>query len=100
MLPHVQLFNARAVSARLKDIAEAMGVDVNDMNNSEGARACITAIKNLSVEIGIPENLSVLKVNPADIHLLAENALKDACALTNPVQGSLEDVINIFRSAM
>ncbi|HBC0039988.1 TPA: L-threonine dehydrogenase [Salmonella enterica] len=100
LLPHVQTFNAKAVSGRLKDIAEAMGVYVRNMSNEEGAKACITELKKLAADVGIPAGLSALNVHPDDFPRLAGNALKDACALTNPVQGEVEDLVGIFRSAM
>ena len=35
-----------------------------------------------------------------DFTTLATNALKDACALTNPRVGTLEEVIEIYRSSL
>ncbi len=35
-----------------------------------------------------------------DIPVLAANALKDACGLTNPIQATQEEIEAIFRSAM
>ena len=76
-----------------------MGVDVSQMSDEEGARACIDRIKELSISVGIPTGLSTLGVKKEDFTTLATNALKDACAATNPVTGSLEDLIQIFENA-
>lgn len=100
LLPHVQEYNLPKCAARLKDIAKAMNVNVDHMSDEEGAKACIAAIRSLSKDINIPANLTELKVQEKDIPTLTANALKDACALTNPRQGNAEEVIAIFKSAM
>ena len=100
LLPHVQEYNLPKCAARLKDIAKAMNIGVSSMNDEEGAKACIAAIRSLSKDINIPANLTELKVQEKDIPTLTANALKDACALTNPRQGNAEEVAAIFKSAM
>ncbi|NBN61438.1 L-threonine dehydrogenase [Proteus sp. G2639] len=100
LLPHVQAYNIQAVAGRLKDIAQAMGVDVSAMSDEQGAKACIEEIRKMAKDVGIPAGLKELGVKEEDFKTLAENALKDACAITNPVQGSESDVIELFRQAM
>ncbi|MDG5898400.1 L-threonine dehydrogenase [Shewanella xiamenensis] len=100
LLPHVQEYNAKVVPHRLKDIAKAMGVDVANMTDEQGAAAAITAIKALSVAVNIPENLTLLGVKAEDIPTLAENALKDACGFTNPKQATHEEICQIFTNAL
>ncbi|MBG5949860.1 MULTISPECIES: L-threonine dehydrogenase [Proteus] len=100
LLPHVQAYNIQAAAGRLKDIAQAMGVDVSAMSDEQGAKACIEEIRKMAKDVGIPAGLKELGVKEDDFKTLAENALKDACAITNPVQGSESDVIELFRQAM
>lgn len=100
LLPYVQEYNAAVAAARLKDVAKAMGVAVDGLNDQEGAKAAISAIKALSKAVNIPENLTVLGVKEADIPLLADNALKDACGFTNPKQATHEEICQIFRNAL
>ncbi|ESE40090.1 L-threonine dehydrogenase [Shewanella decolorationis] len=100
LLPHVQEYNAKVVPDRLKDIAKAMGVDVANMTDEQGAAAAIAAIKALSVAVHIPENLTLLGVKAEDIPTLAENALKDACGFTNPKQATHEEICQIFTNAL
>ncbi|MBG6027082.1 L-threonine dehydrogenase [Proteus columbae] len=100
LLPHVQAYNIQAAAGRLKDIAQAMGVDVSAMSDEQGAKACIEEIRKMAKDVGIPAGLKELGVKEEDFKTLAENALKDACAITNPVQGSESDVIELFRQAM
>lgn len=99
LLPHVQRFNSQVAAGRLKDVAAAMGIDVQGMNDDEGARACIAAIEALAKEVGIPAGLKDLKVKEEDFAELATNAMKDACGLTNPIQPTHEQVVEIFAAA-
>ena len=92
LLPHVQEFNAKVSAERLKKVASIMGIDVDEMTNEEGAKACIEAIKDLSKSIGIPSGLKELGAKEEDFDILAENALKDACGLTNPVVATHKDI--------
>ncbi|MDO6618643.1 L-threonine dehydrogenase [Pseudomonadota bacterium] len=100
LLPHVQAYNAQVVPGKLKDIAKAMGVDVAQLDDTQGAAAAIEAIKTLSVAVNIPANLTELGVNPEDIPTLADNALKDACGLTNPKQATHGEICEIFTNAL
>ena len=99
LLPHVQEFNAKVSAERLKKVASIMGIDVDEMTNEEGAKACIEAIKDLSKSIGIPSGLKELGAKAEDFDVLAENALKDACGLTNPVVATHKDIVQIFKNA-
>lgn len=100
LLPHVQTFNATVCAGRLKDIAAAMGIEVKDMNDAQGAQACIAAIRALSKDVKIPAGLTNLNVKEEDLALLSTNALKDACGFTNPIQASHEQIVAIFKAAM
>ncbi|MDC9589003.1 L-threonine dehydrogenase [Xenorhabdus sp. XENO-10] len=100
LLPHVQRFNAKVSAARLKEVAAAMGVEVNTLNDVQGAEACIQAISELAEDVNIPSGLSELNVKEEDLPTLATNALKDACGFTNPIQASHEEIFAIFNAAM
>ncbi|QFI54102.1 L-threonine dehydrogenase [Aeromonas simiae] len=100
LLPHVQSFNARVCAARLKNVAGFMGVDVSAMDDAQGAAAAIAAIQTLSRDVQIPAGLELLGVKADDFDRLTENALKDACGLTNPVQASHAEIRAIFQAAM
>ncbi|MGE5515221.1 MAG: L-threonine dehydrogenase [Bacteroidota bacterium] len=100
LLPHVETFNASVAAQRLTDVAVAMGVDVTGMTPDQGAAACIKAIRALSADVGIPAGLTVLNVKAEDIPVLAANALKDACGVTNPIQATQAEIEAIFRAAL
>lgn len=100
LLPHVQEFNTQVAAGRLKDIAAAMGVNVAGLSDEQGAAACISAIRQLAKDVGIPAGLRDLKVKEEDFATLATNALNDACGFTNPIQASHEQIVAIFKAAM
>lgn len=94
LLPHVQVFNAAVAGERLGDVALALG------EKTRSAEAAIAAIKRLAADVGIPAGLKELGVKEADIPVLADNALKDACGLANPRKASHEEICAIFRAAI
>ncbi|MCC8366848.1 L-threonine dehydrogenase [Xenorhabdus sp. PB61.4] len=100
LLPHVQRFNAKVAAPRLKDIAAAMGANVENVSDQEGAEACIREIRRLAKDVNIPAGLTELNVKVEDLPVLSANALKDACGFTNPIQASHEDIVAIFEEAM
>jgi len=100
LLPHVQRFNAKACAERLTDVAKAMGVDVSSLTVEQGAEAAIDAIVKLASDVGIPSGIEQLGAKADDIPTLTENALKDACGFTNPIQATAEEISEIFRAAM
>ena len=100
LLPHVQEYNKATSASRLAKIAKIMGGNIEGLTDEQGADLCIDMIKSLSQTVGIPEGLGVLGVKESDFETLATNALNDACSLTNPRKGNLEEVIAIFRKAM
>ncbi|QYX54077.1 L-threonine dehydrogenase [Pseudomonas sp. S07E 245] len=99
LLPHVQRFNAKVSSPRLRDVAKAMGIKVCGLDAEQGAGAAISAIEHLAVAVGIPAGLAELGARMQDVPLLAENALKDACGVTNPRTASQAQIEAIFRAA-
>ncbi len=99
LLPHVCEFNLIAKTDKFIEIAKALGEDVSGLAPLDAGKLAISAIKKLSESVGIPAGLRLLDVNTDDFGLLADNAMKDACMLTNPRTASKEQVINIYKNA-
>ena len=58
ILPTVMEYNAPATGEKYRNIAKAMGVTgVDDMSLEEARKAAVDAVKQLSQDVGIPENL-------------------------------------------
>lgn len=100
LLPHVQRYNSQVVAPRLKEIGKALGAEVQGLTDKEGADAAIAAIVKLSQSVDIPAGLKELGAKEEDFGTLADNAMKDACGLTNPIQPSHEDIVAIFKAAL
>lgn len=100
LLPAVSEFNAIACPKRFADIAVALGEEISGLSPMDAAAKAIAAIRKLSAAIGIPAGLKDLNVKEEDLKVMAENAKKDACQLTNPRKATLEQVIGIFKAAM
>lgn len=100
LLPAVCEFNMISNPARFADIAVALGEDITGLSTVDAAAVGIAAIRKLSRDIGIPAGLTALGVKETDLRIMAENAMKDACMLTNPRTATLDCVIGIFKAAM
>lgn len=71
ILPTVMEYNAPATGEKYRNIAKAMGVTgVDDMSLDEARKAAVDAVKQLSQDVGIPENLKDI-VKPEDVDFLA-----------------------------
>ena len=99
LLPHVEEFNLIGNANRFRDIAKAMGENIDGLSTMEAARKAIAAIRQLSSQVGIPQNLRSLGVKEKDFEIMAENAKKDVCQVTNPRKATKEQIVEIFRAA-
>ena len=95
LLPHVEAFNMSVASERLNEVGQVLGVNNSDLKDLD----VIAAIKKLADIVGIPKSLEELGVKREDFDTLADNALKDVCGLTNPVQASHAEIVGIFENA-
>lgn len=100
ILPTVMEYNAPATGDKYKYIAQAMGVTGTEtMTQAEYRKAAIDAVKQLSKDVGIPENLKEI-VKPEDIPFLAQSAYDDACRPGNPRDTSTEEIAALYRSLL
>ena len=99
LLPIAMEFNAEVSGEKYRDIARVMGVkDVDSMSQEQYRKAAIDAVKQLSVDVGIPTKCEAIKEE--DLDSLASDALKDACYPGNPREATKEQVLEMFRRLM
>ena len=99
MLPHVEKFNIISNPRKFADIAKFMGENIEGISIRDAADKAIDAIRKLSEDIHIPSNLRELGVKEKDFKLMAKLSLEDGNALSNPIQGNAQDIIDIFKAA-
>ena len=98
MLPIVMEFNQDYTGEKFKAIAEAFDVDTTGMDQAAYRKAAIDAVRQLSVDVGIPTKLE--KLREEDLPFLCESAAADACAPGNPREATLADYEEMFRKLM
>ena len=100
ILPTVMEYNAPATGEKYKHIAEAMGVEGTDkMTVEEYRAAAVAAVKQLSLDVGIPADLKDI-VKPEDVPFLAQSAYDDACRPGNPRETSVEEIAELYRKLL
>lgn len=96
ILPTVMEYNAPETGEKYRDIAKAMGVKgTESMTQDEYRKAAVDAVKQLSKDVGIPDNLKDI-VKPEDIPFLAQSAFDDACRPGNPRDTSVEEITELY----
>ncbi len=100
LLPTVMEYNAEATGEKYRDIAKAMGVEgTESMTVDEYRKAAVDAVRQLSIDVGIPQDLKAI-VKEEDVQFLAESAYADACRPGNPRDTSVEEIAALYRSLM
>ncbi|MBD5325033.1 MAG: lactaldehyde reductase [Bacteroides sp.] len=100
LLPTVMEFNMPACMDKYPRIAEAMGVDITGMTPEEASQAAVEAVRQLALNVGIPQHLSELGITAADIPALAEQAIADVCTPGNPREVTLDDIKALYTKVL
>ncbi len=99
LLPVVEEYNIMSNPQRFADIAVFMGENIDGLSVMDAADKAIAAMARLAKDVGIPSSLKEMGVREEDFELMAENALKDGNAGSNPRKGNKKDIINLFKKA-
>ena len=98
ILPTVMEYNAEYTGEKYKYIAKAFGVEnVDAMTQEEYRKAAVEAVKKLSQDVGIPQNLKEI-VKEKDLDFLAISAFNDVCTGGNPKDKSVEEIKELYKS--
>lgn len=100
LLPFVMEFNMVANPDKFANIAVAMGEFVEGYSPQEAAWKAIQAVRSLAKDVRISERFSDLGMQQQHIPILSEEALADACMITNPRDLSMDDVKDLYRIAL
>lgn len=99
LLPVVERYNLISNPKKFANIATFLGEETTGLATLEAADKAIEAIERLAQDVGIPANLKVMGVKREDFELMAENALKDGNAFSNPRKGTKKEIIELFEEA-
>ena len=69
------------------------------MSLEDAAQAAVDAVKNLAIEVGIPEKLQLLNVKEEDLERLSQSAFEDVCTPGNPREVKLGDILELYKKA-
>ena len=100
LLPTVMEYNAPCTGDKYRHIAEAMGVKgTAGMTVEEARKAAIDAVRQLSIDVGIPQDLKAI-VKEEDLDFLSESAYADACRPGNPRDTSVEEIKALYKKLL
>ncbi|MBK5001837.1 iron-containing alcohol dehydrogenase [Pseudomonas sp. S31] len=100
LLPYVMRWNKLACAERLRDVAEAMGVNVAGLSDNQAADAGVDAMAELCAAVAIPTGLRAFEVPEDALPAMAEEASKiDRLMRNNPRKLSATDIEAIYRAA-
>ena len=97
LLPTVMEFNMPSSIVKYGRIAKAMGVDIEGMTEEEAAKAAVDAVKQLSLDLGIPQTLREIGIPEEALPQLAKDAFNDVCTGGNPQPITEEDILALYK---
>ncbi len=65
----------------------------------DAAELSIKAMRQMATDVGIPTSIKAIGAKPEDFELMAENALKDGNAFSNPRKATKEQIVALFQKA-
>ena len=101
LLPLIMDYNKEFTGEKYREIAIAMGVEgAAEMPLAEVRDAAVQAVKQLGIDVGIPQSLSELGMKKEDVARIAEDAARDVCTPGNPRDVSVEEIIALYQSML
>lgn len=100
LLEHVVAFNNKYSPYRFRQIASAMNIDNLHKSDAFVAESLTNKICFLREGANIGEKVRGVDITEQDISILADNALKDPCMVTNPVFPSKRDIEVLYEKVI
>jgi len=100
LLDPVIEFNFEIEVEKYRNIARAMGLEMEGLSHNESKDVLLDGIRDLKAQADFNYSLKDVGVTAEDIPELASKAMKDACIITNPRRPSQKDVEVIFKNAL
>ncbi|MBO5974657.1 MAG: lactaldehyde reductase [Paludibacteraceae bacterium] len=100
LLPTIMEYNMPAALDKYVQIAKALGVYCSSMTTEQAAQAAVDAVKQLSINVGIPQHLTDLGIKEEDLPRLSEAAFADVCTPGNPREVSVEAILELYKKVL
>ncbi len=100
LLDRVVDYNFNSAAEKYTKLAGAMGIDTQGCSSEKIKKLLIEEIASFRHEAGITSSLSGFGVTGEMIANLAENALNDPCAVTNPREPHINDIAEIYEKCI
>ena len=97
LLPIVMEYNMPAAQEKYCNIARAMGVNIDGLSVEEGAKAAVSAVKQLSLDLGIPQTLRDINIPESALEQLSKDAFQDVCTGGNPREITQQDILQLYK---
>ena len=99
LLTTVEEYNLIACPDRFAELARIMGYDTTGLTTMQAAKKSIDGMREMCKAVGIPSSIKAIGAKPEDFPLMAENALKDGNAFSNPRKGTKQEIIDLYQKA-
>ena len=101
-MPWGLAFLAPACPGQLREIAEALGEDVEGLPDDEAAARGVEAVRSLVADVGIPGTLREYGLDPDDVDVprLVQDAMKSRNIATNPRPVTETDLEELYRAVL
>ncbi|MDQ0898456.1 alcohol dehydrogenase class IV [Paenibacillus sp. V4I7] len=98
LLPHVMAYNMDAISGRLDNVAQAMGLQMEKRGGKDSSDLVIEQIFEWTSDMHIPQNLREFGITERDVDDLAVAASKVTRLLNNnPKPMDMESIKSVYR---
>ena len=99
LLPHVLRFNGKVCPELFRNMGRAFDLNMDNLSDDAAVEKVANAVADLSKRLGIPQTLREIGIPEEMIPTLANQAINDACTPGNPRDVSVDDIIEIYKSA-
>lgn len=101
LLPFVMKYNVVSEMDKFKEIAIALGENIEGLSTRDAAEKAVESLEKLSRDIGIPTSLVEVGVRQEDLKGLAAEAIKIERLLgNNPRKLTLKEIEEIYQKAL
>jgi len=97
--PAVMEFNRQELPGPYRDVAAALGEDVEGLSDEAGSRWAVAAVEELMDELDLPARLRDVGVAEEDLPRIAEKSMETSEIGDNPREADAEDLLGIARNS-